>query len=117
MKGSASAFAMVILLSACSSGVGISRERAIELASPGGGPNAHVLSAESGPFGRFADAGTLPEEPRTRQVWAVVLAGKFPAPCVLNATGQSVCPPDAETMLVVLDFRTGDFLFGTTPAQ
>ncbi|HEY7735518.1 MAG TPA: hypothetical protein VH813_01860 [Candidatus Limnocylindrales bacterium] len=100
------------VVSACA--VGISRERAIELATTNAGAGETVLWAESGPIGRFADPWTLPEEPRDRFVWAVLYEGQVAVSCVLDARGRSVCPPQATRRLVVLDFRTGAFIYAET---
>ena len=105
--------ALAILLAACSFGIsGITRERAIALATRQSG-NTRVVGAASGPLRRFTPGSDLPNLPPDRQVWGVVFAGKFPSSCRPNAPA---CPPDATTMLVVLDYRTGEFLFATTPA-
>ena len=93
---------------------GLPRDRAIELALGSSSAAADAAWAESGPLGRFADARTLPDERRDRQVWAVMLRGSFPGSCVLNAAGESVCPPDASGMLVVIDYHTGEFIFSET---
>jgi len=105
---------LVALLAACWFG-GISREGAISLAAESAGPTATVVRAERGPLGQFADTRTLPEEPRGRDVWAVVFAGSFPGSCVVGEAGP-VCPPDATTKLVVLDAQTGAFIFAESPA-
>jgi hypothetical protein len=102
---------------ACAPG-GISRDRAIELAVAAGGDSTvppSVISVETGPLGRFADQGTLPDEPRDREVWAILLAGDFAGECVVNANGESICPPGASRKLVVLDFATGEFIFSESP--
>lgn len=104
-----SVLALVVgfLTCACFFG-GISRDRAIELALSGGG--REVIWAEAGPLGQFVNRRTLPEERRDRQVWAVLVKGAFPASCPFRPTGLK-CPADATQQLVVLDFRTGDFIF------
>jgi hypothetical protein len=91
---------------------GISREKAIEIATNGDPTSA--LSAEHGPLGRF-DLGALPEEPRTREVRAVRISGRFPFSCPYRPN-MTKCPADATTKLVVLDFRTGESLFSEAPA-
>jgi hypothetical protein len=100
------AFVVAIVLGAC--GVGISRDQAIKLAL--GPTTAKVLSAQAGPLGHFTDRTTLPEEPRDRQVWAVLLSGRFPVSCVAGIP----CPPDATQQLVILDYRTGDLILSET---
>lgn len=94
---------------------GISRADAIEIATRNGGPATTAIWAEHGPLATFADQRTLPEEPRSREVWAVRLRGRFPASCPFHPN-MANCPADAPTMLVVLDFRTGEFLFSEAPA-
>ena len=110
--------AVVALAAAACAPGGISRDRAIELALAAGGDSTvppSVISVETGPIGRFADERTLPDEPRDRQVWAILLAGDFAFECVMNANGESVCPPGANRKLVVLDFATGEFIFSESP--
>lgn len=107
----------LLALCACSLVGGIGRERAIELASAGAPDDARVLSAEIGQLGAFADANTPPGEARDRQVWAIVLTGTFPGECVATESGDSACPPVAETRLVVLDAETGELLYATSPAD
>lgn len=109
--------AALLATSACSLVGGISRERAIELASAGAPDDARLVSAEIGQLGAFADANTLPGEPRDREVWAIVLSGTFPGECVVTASGGSACPPEAESQLVVLDALTGELLYTTSPAE
>lgn len=114
--GHAPALAMLLVVVAaggCQLG-GISRSEAIDIATQHGAVGL-ALSAEYGPLGRLADPGALPEEPRTRMVWAVNVRGRFPFECPLHP-GMKNCPPDATSMLVVLDFKTGDFLFSEAPA-
>ena len=93
---------------ACSSG--ISRERAIQLALNNEVPGVVVVSAESGPVGRFIDPGTVPSERADRMVWAVQLRGDFAVECVMNAAGQSVCPQGSGRKLVLLDFKDGQLV-------
>jgi hypothetical protein len=106
----------IVVLALASAGCdlgGIPRDKAIEIAThlhP-----ASVLSAERGPLGRFASPGTLPDQPRSREVWAIRIEGRFPLECPYHP-GLANCPPDATTMLVVLDFLTGEFVFSETPA-
>jgi hypothetical protein len=97
---------LAMIAGACGPG-GISRDRAIQLALEYAEGPVVVVSAESGPLGRFTDAQTLPSEHADRQVWAVVLSGNFAGECVLNAAGQSVCPPVSARKLVLLDFQSG----------
>jgi hypothetical protein len=107
---------VLVAAAACDLG-GISREAAIELAMPHGGGGAEAVSAEHGPLGRFAAARTLPEEPRNREVWAVRVRGRVAVSCPQPVAGAGRCPPDSViTTLVVLDFRTGAFLYSEAPA-
>jgi hypothetical protein len=94
----------------------VGRERAIEIALAEAAPGTSVVSATSGTLGRIGDPNVLPDEPRDREVWAVVLRGQFSGSCPMPATGDPVCPPDATSMLVVLDFHTGAFVYSTAPA-
>lgn len=112
----AAAVACIVLLFVGCSPSGITRERAIELASDNAGSESSLIRAEAGPLGQFADARTLPEEPRDRRVWALVFAGNFEGECVFTQSGTSRCPPGTGTVLVVLDFQTGAFLFSEAPA-
>lgn len=106
--------ALAVAAGGCDLG-GLSRADAIEIATRNGGPATTVISAGHGPLGEFADQRTLPEQPRSREVWALRLRGRFPASCPFHPN-MANCPPDALTMLVVLDFRTGEFLFSEVPA-
>jgi hypothetical protein len=106
-----------LLVAACALGT-IARDKAIEEALKAGGDSTvppSVTSIESGVLGQFIDAHTLPDEPRDRQVWAVLLAGNFAGECVAGANGESSCPQAASSKLVVLDFATGEFLFAESP--
>lgn len=76
-----------------------------------------MVRANTGPLGGFAGAGTLPNEPRNREVWGVVFAGDFPFSCPITGNVPFSCEQDASTMLVVLDGRTGEVLYAVTPAQ
>ncbi len=53
---------------------------------------------------------TLPDEPRDRLVWAVMLHGSFPGTCVITPTGSSACPTGRTAKLVIVDGQTGAFL-------
>jgi hypothetical protein len=105
-------FVLALATVGCDFG-GISRAKAIDIAT--NGDPASAISAEHGPLGRFANSRTLPEVPRTREVWAVRISGRFPFSCPYHAN-MANCPADATTMLVVLDFRTGEGLFSEAPA-
>ena len=100
---------------------GISRQDAITAARQNvSGQVSAVVSASSGPLGSFIGPGTLPEEPRDHLVWAVVFRGTFPpASCgPVPPPGQLPhCPPDAHTALVVLDYKTGEFILASLPAD
>lgn len=103
------------LLVACEGGIG--RDEAIEIAlREGGATDATVVRAERGPLLRFTLGQTTVEGPADREAWAITLAGSFAGECVLNAAGESVCPPVAGSKLVVLDARTGAFIFSASPA-
>jgi len=108
--------ALLILVGVgCAGGIG--RERAIEIARREAGAVATtVVRVERGPPGQFADVGALPEVPRDREVWSIVLRGSFPGECVLNEAGESVCPPAETSKLVVIDAQTGAFIFSESPA-
>lgn len=88
----------------------ISRDEAARVALANAGAVASVEWAESGPLGRFVDPTTLPDEPRDRSVWAVMLHGSFPGGCVITPTGSSVCPTGRTARLVIVDGETGVFL-------
>lgn len=107
--------AALLATTACSMVASVSCDRAIELALAGAPDNALVASAESGPLAQFTDdAG--PSLTRDRQVWAVVLSGRFPSECV-DTPGRATCVTDAESQLIVLDASTGDVLYVVTPAD
>lgn len=96
---------------------GISRDRAIEIAIRAASDSTlppTVVTAEDGLLGALVDARSLPDLPRDRAVWAILLAGRFPGECVPSADGRSVCPPGAGRKLVVLDRATGDLLYAET---
>jgi hypothetical protein len=106
---------VVAALGACGGGIG--REQAIEIAArESGDAGATVLRAERGPLLRFTLGQTTVEGPPNREAWAITLAGSYPGECVLNEAGESVCPPVATSKLVVLDARTGAFIFSRSPA-
>ena len=88
----------------------ISREEAARVALANAGAVATVEWVEPGPLSRFVDATTLPDEPRDRSVWAVMLHGSFPGTCVITPTGSSVCPTGRTAKLVIVDGQTGAFL-------
>jgi len=111
-----------VLLCACSLiSDGVSREEAIAAArNEAPGQVDAVLSASSGPLGRFVGPGTLPAESRDHVVWAIVFRGTFqPGSCgPAPPPGQvRTCPPAAHTALVVLDFETGEFILSSVPAD
>jgi hypothetical protein len=97
-------------------GKGISRERAIELALTTAPADATAFSAERGPLSDFVGTGVSTLEPPDLMVWAIVLHGTFSGICVINASGDSVCPPDATSQLVVIDGHSGAFLYSEAPA-
>ena len=97
-----------LAVTACSGQV--SREEAARVALANAGAAASVEWVEPGPLGRFVDATTLPDEPRDRSVWAVMLHGAFPGTCVITPTGSSVCPTGRTAKLVIVDGQTGAFL-------
>lgn len=103
-----------VLLSACALS-GVSRDEAARLAVQAAGEVSSVLSAEHARLDDFIDPRGLPDA-RHRGVWAVVVAGEFPGECVITATGESRCPPPAQTALVLLDDRTGELLLLEAPA-
>ena len=106
---------LATLLVACAGGIG--REQAIDIAlAESGAADATVIRAERGPLLRFTLGRTIADAPVDREAWAVTLAGAFPGECVLNAAGESVCPPVATTKLVVLDAENGAFIFSESPA-
>jgi hypothetical protein len=75
-----------------------------------------LVSASSGPFAHVV-ATTGDTMSATRLVWAVVFHGTFNAPsCGPAGPGPHTCQSNT-TMLVVLDYKTGAFLMGQTPAQ
>jgi len=103
------------LLVACAGGIG--REEAIEIAlRQSSDAGATVIRAERGPLLRFTLGQTTVDGPPNREAWAITLRGTFAGECVLNASGESVCPPGATSKLVVLDAATGAFIFGAEPA-
>ena len=101
---------LALVAVACTS-VGISRERAIELARASTVAPGAVIRIETGPMDRFIPGQSMPTAPRDRVVWAVLLETKDPGECVLDADGVSRCPPVARSKLVILDFATGEFLY------
>jgi hypothetical protein len=107
-----------ILLGACIGlpGSGITQSDATRVAREQAGTDSTVVSVERAPLGEFVDEFALPEVPRETIVWAVVLEGDFPGECVITSTGESSCPPGADTALVVLRADTGGFLFLESPA-
>ena len=102
--------ALAAVLAACAVGA-LSRDQAVATVLESEAAATEVLWVETGPLGRFAGDHTLPEERRDRQVWAVMLKGSFPGSCVINQVGKSICPPNGTQKLVVLDHRTGEFLY------
>ena len=102
--------AFAVTLTAACEPVGISRDRAIELARSNAEGNPTVVAAEAGTLGEFVSERTLPHEPRGRRVWAVMFEGTFEGECVVNAKGELVCPQGARRKLIILDFATGDFI-------
>lgn len=106
---------LLFVVVACAGGIG--REQAIEIARrESGDAGATVVRAERGPLLRFTLGQTTADEPRDREAWAITLSGSFAGECVLNAAGESVCPPGATSKLIVLDARTGSFIFSESPA-
>lgn len=108
MRHAIGVLAIVVGSTAIGCGLGgISRERAIQIAvqdRPG-----VVLSAEHGLLGRFIEPTTLPEEPRSREVWAVRIRGKVSISCPAMPIPRP-CPDVVMNTLVVLDFVTGEFV-------
>ena len=78
--------------------------------------DATAFSAERGPLSDFVGTGVSTLEPPDLMVWAIVLHGTFSGICVINASGDSVCPPDATSQLVVIDGHSGAFLYSEAPA-
>lgn len=75
-----------------------------------------LVSANSGPFANIV-VTTGDVVSANRMVWAVVFHGTFSAAsCGPAGPGPHTCQTST-TMLVVLDFQTGAFLMGQTPAQ
>lgn len=107
---------LATLLVACGGGIGRDEATEIALRESGAG-GATVVRAERGPLLRFAlGLGVAADEPWDREAWGITLSGTFLGECVLNAAGESVCPPVAGSKLVVLDARTGAFIFSASPA-
>jgi hypothetical protein len=108
--------AICVSLAGCWFGFGVSRDEAIGLALEGAPEDAQVVTVERAELGMIVDANLLPDEPRDRVVWILELSGTFAGECVVNADGESICPPDAESQLVVLDAQTGELLITESPA-
>jgi hypothetical protein len=106
---------LLLIVVACGGGIG--REEAKQIAlREGGADGATVLRADRGPLLRFTMGRTTADGPPEREAWAITLSGSFPGECVPNAAGESVCPPVATTKLIVIDARTGAFIFSESPA-
>lgn len=102
------ALLLAIVLAACDL-VGLSQTEAIETAmriaaSQSDGPIS-VESAREGPLGRFV--GNLPGADATRHVWAVALVGSFEGEGVMGNV------PRYRHRLVILDFKTGEYVMGS----
>ena len=108
----------LLLLASCNTG--LSRDAAIKAAlrHQSSSTAVTVLSAQTGPMGRFVDSGTLPDQPRERAVWAVALSGTFQVGCgPAPPPGQQPhCPEPATSELIVLDYASGEFIVGQIPA-
>jgi hypothetical protein len=102
-----------LLLSACGPS-GISREEAITLALAEGGPQATVISVAYGSAAQFKSTVPASTDPN-ELVWAVRIAGQFSGSCVVMPGGQSRCPADAGSAMVVLDASTGELVGMAVP--
>lgn len=114
---------LLVLVAGCSSvagakgipGVeGISYDEAVEIARDQIGPHPEFIRAEAGNLGDFDDPDViaLPDEPRDRLVWAVFFRGIVPSYCPLVLEPPpSYCIDQIVEMRVVLDYRTGEFLY------
>ena len=113
---------LIIAIAGCSqpldlvSGLGAERERAVAAALAEQPPGTRAGWAARGPLGLFVDAGFLPEEPRGRVVWAVLILGQQPGGCVMSADGPK-CPPRADSKLVLLDASTLAFFASESPSH
>jgi hypothetical protein len=107
----------LVSLAVVACGGGIGRDEAVEIARrESGDPAATVLRAERGPLLRFTLGQTTVEGPADREAWAITLSGRFAGECVLDPTGEEACPPVVGSKLIVLDARTGAFIFSASPA-
>lgn len=109
----------LVIICALSSGCvspGLNRDEAAELAVDAAGSGSTVVSVELGRLSDFVDRRNLPGFGGDRGVWAVVVTGEFPGECVVTATGDSRCPPVADSALVVLDHQTGELLLLVAPS-
>jgi len=110
------------LVAACSGGDdGLSRDQAIEAARSEmpSAQNAEAVSARDGRFADFDPNATEHVSPPDRHVWGVLFRGTFAPPSCgpIPAPGETVtCSPPHETMMVIVDYRTGEFISAGSPA-
>jgi hypothetical protein len=89
-------------------------------AGPGGSP-ANVVCVVAGQLGEFRGTGTLGGSP-DRWVWKVVLTGTWeegcgpPPPPSPQPDVRRSCPPPSTSGFEVIDYFTGEWVFGATPA-
>ena len=116
-------WAVAFIVSGCSLlGFGTGREEAVRRAwQEAHGDVTAVVSAESGPYADFVDAESSPVVDSSHDVWAVVFSGTFPpascGPARLDGEEGVACPAPNTSMLVILDYDTGDFIMAAAPAE
>jgi ABC-type phosphate transport system substrate-binding protein len=120
LRGMGFACVAAVVLVACGAGqTGVPQTTAIKAAtSIAQGMSTtpvHVVSASSGPFAHFEPTVSATIASPTRVVWTVVFDGTFSSSCGPATATPHACPSNS-TVRVILDYATGKFVMGQTPA-
>jgi hypothetical protein len=96
-------------------GSGLTEAEAVAVAQSHVAPPGDLVSAEQGGLGDFVEPGILPNEPRDRPVWAVVLTSIIDMECPAPPATIECPTPHQGEVLVVLDYFSGDFITSSAP--
>jgi hypothetical protein len=120
MRGLGFAAVAVTVLVACGSGpAGLPQTTAVSdarsIAQGMSATPVHFVSASSGSFAHFEPNADATIASPTRVVWTVVFDGTFSSSCGPATATPHACPSNS-TVRVILDYATGKFVMGQTPA-